>query len=85
MSREEFKEALFETVEEIIHYQLSSSGKKLIQNYFNDAKDGAVLDRAVWAIKKYIQDELPPPELRGKKLKACLNRLAFEADRWDAE
>jgi hypothetical protein len=61
VSKEEFKEALFETVGE------------------------SVLDRAIEAIKKYTQEELPPPELRGKKLKASLNRLAYEAKQWDAE
>lgn len=85
MSKEEFKEAFFDTVEEIIRYQLSISGKELLQNYFNNASGNTSLDKAVEAIKKYIQDELPPPELRGRKLKACLNRLAYEAKRWDAE
>lgn len=85
MSKEEFKEALFETVEVLIQYQLSPSGKKLVQSYFNDADGESTLDRAIEAIKKYTQDELPPPELRGKKLKASLNRLAYEANRWDAE
>lgn len=85
MSKEEFKEAFFEAVEEIIKYQLSNSGKELLQSYFNNAKGDTSLEKAVEAIKKYTQDELPPPELRGKKLKACLNRLAFEAGRWDEE
>lgn len=85
MGKEEFKEALFETVEVLIQYQLSPSGKKLVQSYFNDADGESTLDRAIEAIKKYRSDELPPPELRGKKLKAALNRLAFEAKQWDAE
>ena len=85
MSKEEFREALFATVEALIQYQLSNSGRDLIQNYFNNADGESTLDRAVEAIKKYTGDELPPPEIRGKKLKACLNRLALESNRWDAE
>jgi len=85
VGKEEFREALFETVEVLIQYQLSPSGRKLVQNYFNNADGESTLDRAVEAIKKYLQDELPPPEARGKKLKAALNRLAFEAKQWDAE
>lgn len=85
MGKEEFKEALFETVEVLIQYQLSNSGKKLVQTYFNDADGETTLDRAIAAIKKYTSEELPPPEVRGKKLKASLNRLAFEAKQWDAE
>ncbi len=85
MGKEEFKEALFETVEVLIQYQLSTSGRKLVQSYFNDADGESTLDRAIEAIKKYTCEELPPPEARGKKLKAALNRLAFEAKQWDAE
>jgi len=85
VGKEEFKEALFETVEVLIQYQLSNSGKKLVQTYFNDADGETTLDRAIGAIKKYTSEELPPPEARGKKLKASLNRLAYEAKQWDAE
>ena len=85
MSKEEFREALFDTVEELIKYQLSSSARELLQSYFNNSKGDSSLEKAVDAIEKYTQDQLPPPEMRGKKLKACLNRLAYEAERWDAE
>jgi len=85
VSKEEFREALFDTVEELIKYQLSSSARELLQSYFNNSKGDSSLEKAVDAIEKYTQDQLPPPEMRGKKLKACLNRLAYEAERWDAE
>lgn len=85
MGKEEFKEALFDAVENLIEHRLANPGRELIMSYFNDVHGDTTLERAVKTMEKYINDEFPPAEKRSKKLKASLNRLAFEAKRWDSE
>lgn len=85
LGKEEFKEALFDATEALIEYQISISGRSLIMSYFNDEKGSTTLERAIATMKKYSQFDFPPVEERNKKLKAALNRLAYEASRWDSE
>lgn len=85
MGKDEFREALFDATEALIDYQISISAKSLIMTFFNDAKGDTILERAIETMKKYSQIDFPPPEERSKKLKSALNRLAYEADRWDRE
>lgn len=85
MGKEEFKAALFDAVENLIDYKLSNPGRELIMSYFNDIHGENSLERAVKAMEKYIHDDFPPVEKRSKKLKASLNRLAYEAENWDRE
>jgi len=85
LGKEEFKEALFNATEALIDYKVSISGRSLIMTFFNDAKGETVLDRAIEAMKKYSQVDLPPADKRNKKLKNALNRLAFEAGEWERE
>ncbi len=85
MGKEEFKEALFEAVEAVIDHKMNLSGREVVLNYYNNSKADSSLACAVEAIEQYTQDDLPPLEKRGKKLKACLNRLAYEAKIWDRE
>jgi len=85
LGKEEFKDALFDAVENIIEYKVSNPGRELIMSYFNDIHGDTTLERAVKAIEKYLHDDFPPPDKRSKKLKASLNRLAFEAQNWDRE
>lgn len=85
LGKEEFKAALFNAAEAVIEHPISISGKSLIMNYFNDAKGASVLERSLEAINNYSQMDFPPVEKRNKKLKAALNRLAYEAIEWDRE
>ncbi len=85
MGKEEFKEALFNATEALIEYNVSISGRTLIMTFFNDAKRETTLERAIEAMNKYSGMEFPPVEKRNKKLKAALNRLAYEAGQWDKE
>ena len=85
MSKEEFKAALFDAVENLIDHKLSNSGRELVMSYFNDADGDNSLERAVKAMERYIHDDFPAPDKRSKKLKASLNRLAHEAESWDSE
>lgn len=85
MGKEEFKSALFDAAEALIEHQISISGRSLIMSYFNDDKGNSTLERAIGSLKKYSQIDFPSPEERNKKLKAALNRLAFEAGLWDRE
>ncbi|MCL1865533.1 MAG: hypothetical protein FWF73_06960 [Spirochaetes bacterium] len=85
MGKEEFKEALFDAVESFIEHKLTLSGKALIMNYFNDEKGDTTLERAVATMLKYAQKDFPPADVRSKRLKAALNRLAYEAKSWDEE
>ena len=85
MGKEEFKEALFNAVEALIEHKLTISGQSLIMNYFNDERGDTTLERAVEAMLKYAQKEIPPADARNKRLKLALNRLAYEANSWDEE
>lgn len=85
MGKEEFKDALFSAAEALIEHPISISGRSLIMSYFNDEKGSSTLERAIGAMKKYSQIDFPPAEERNKKLKAALNRLAYEAGLWDRE
>lgn len=85
MGKEEFKTALFEAVEALIDHKLTNPGRELIMNYFNGINEDTTLERAVKAMEKYVNDDFPPKDKWSKKLKASLNRLAFEAKRWDSE
>ena len=85
MGKEEFKEALFNAIGELIEHRLTPSGKTLIMSYFNDQKGDTTLERAVETMKKYSQKDFPSADERSKKLKLALNRLAYEAEAWDEE
>lgn len=85
MGKEEFREALFDATEALIDYNISISGRSLIMTFFNDAKGDTVLERAIESMLKYSQIEFPPAEKRNKKLRTALNRLAYEAARWEKE
>lgn len=85
MGKDEFREALFNATEALIDYKVSTSGRALIMTFFNDARNETTLERAIEAMKKYSGMEFPAVEERDKKLKAALNRLAYEAGRWDKE
>jgi len=83
LGKDEFREALFDATEALIDYKVSTSGRSLIMSFFNDAKYGTTLERAIETMKRYSGIDFPPQEERNKKLKIALNRLAYEADMWD--
>lgn len=85
MGKDEFREALFNAVEALVDHKLSLGGKSIVMSYFNDAAGNTILERAVAVLEKYSGAEFPPVEERNKRLKTALNRLAWEADRWDRE
>ena len=85
MGKEEFKDALFDAVENLIEHKLSNPGRELVMSYFNDTDGDTSIERAVKAMERYLHDDFPPADKRSKKLKASLNRLAYEAERWDRE
>ena len=55
---EEFKDALFDAVENLIEHKLSNPGRELIMSYFNDMDGDSSLERAVKAMEKYTHDDL---------------------------
>jgi len=85
LGKEEFKSALFDAVENLVQHRLSNPGRELIMSYFNDSDGNSSLERAIKAMERYIHDDFPVKEKRSKKLKASLNRLAYEAEKWDNE
>ncbi len=85
LGKEEFRAALINAAEALIEHQVTISGRSLIMNYFNDAKGETTLERAIEAMNNYSQFDFPPLEKRSKRLKAALNRLAYEAAEWDRE
>ncbi|MBN1531299.1 MAG: hypothetical protein JXA20_01420 [Spirochaetes bacterium] len=80
-----FKNALYDVVECLIKYEVSHTAKTLINHYFNMSESEETLSRAIEAIEKYTQEQIPTPENRTPRLSRLLDELAFRAKRWDAE
>ncbi len=80
-----FKEALYDTVEYLIKYELSPTAKSLLNHYFNSSHDESTLTRAIESIEKYTQEPIPAKEERSPRLERLLNQLARRAARWDSE
>lgn len=85
MSKAEFKESIFNVTEYLVKTELSDTARKLLVHYFNDSSGNTSLDRAVNAITRYIQDDIPASEDRSPLLNELLNDLAYEAKIFDAE
>jgi CBS domain-containing protein len=66
LSKEEFKDALFDAVENLIEHKLSNPGRELIMSYFNDMDGDTSLERAVKAMEKYIHDDFPLKDKEAK-------------------
>ena len=84
-AKEQFRETLFSIVEYLVESQLTGNGRTLVIHYFNGSRADNTLFRAIEAVKKYTQDDLPPPEEMAPKLKEMLDDLAYWANMWDAE
>ena len=59
MSVASFLEAVYALAEHIIGEALSNQAKSLIRNYFEDAGNVELSERALYAVQKYTQVELP--------------------------
>ena len=59
MSIASFLEAVYALAEYIIGEPLSGQAKSLIRNYFEDAGNVQLSERAMYAVQKYTQAELP--------------------------
>ncbi len=59
MSIASFLEAVYELAEHIIGEELSDQGKSLIRSYFEDAGNVELSERALYAVQRYTQAELP--------------------------
>jgi hypothetical protein len=59
MSIASFLETVYELAEHIIGEELSDQGKSLIRSYFEDAGNVELSERALYAVQRYTQAELP--------------------------
>lgn len=59
MSIASFLETVYELAEHIIGEGLSDQGKSLIRSYFEDAGNVELSERALYAVQRYTQAELP--------------------------
>ncbi len=59
MSVASFLAAVYALAEHIIGEGLSDQAKSLIRNYFEDAGNVELSERALFAVQKYTQAELP--------------------------
>ena len=59
MSVTSFLAAVYSLAEHIIGERLSAQAKSLIRNYFEDAGNVELSERALYAVQKYTQAELP--------------------------
>jgi hypothetical protein len=83
LTKEEFREAIYDVVEALTCHPLSNSGRQLVIHYFNEIKEAVSYERAIQAILKYYPESLPEEESRPKSLVAALARLKKAADEWD--
>jgi hypothetical protein len=85
LSRESFRKAIFDVVEFFTRYELSDQAKKLILYYFNETRNNSTYLRALSAIQKYTQEEIPGYKDAPPMLQELLDRLTEEAEAWDQE
>ncbi len=85
MSREEFRQSIFNVVEYVTKAELSDTAKKLILHYFNSSQADRSRFRAIDAVERYIGDKLPEPDDMPRKLERLLETMVNEGDRWDVE
>ena len=89
MSEMSFLLAVFAIIEFLNKSELTTTSKKLIINYLNDAGGEAMVDKAREAIKRYTETVLPSLEsIRTKaktvkldKLDHLVLKMEFEASR----
>jgi len=84
-NRENFRQAIFDVVENLTKHRLSARGKDLILHYFNDSKQESSLLRAFDAIEKYYPESMPSEEDRSPKLARLVETLQQQAKLWDSE
>jgi prophage DNA circulation protein len=76
MSEMSFYSTVFELVEFLIKTTLTTTSKKLIITYIDDAPDESLAERARSAIRRYMQKELPSlDEVREKSKSEELSRM----------
>ncbi len=93
MGKEEFRTAIFDTIEYITQMELRVSSKRLILGYFNMSQMQDSAQRARSAVERYTQNELPALQSilarRRTNTMTRLDRLVLamenEARRFDAE
>ncbi len=85
MSREEFRQTIFNVVEYLTKYELSDTAKKLILHYFNTSQADTSRFKAIDAVERYTADKLPELDDMPRKLERLLDKMVHEADRWDAK
>lgn len=85
MSKEDFKESIFNVTEFLVKTELSDTAKKLLTHYFNDSGKNDSLHRAVDAIERYIQDNIPSADERSPLLNELLDDMAAESKIFDRE
>lgn len=85
MSRDSFRQAIFNVVEHITNYELSATAQKLILHYFNGSKQKSSYERAIAAITKYYPEGLGANRSQTQILEELLVELKKEADKWDRE
>ncbi|MBN2435897.1 MAG: hypothetical protein JXK07_11595 [Spirochaetes bacterium] len=85
MSRDSFRQAIFNVVEHITNYELSPTAQKLILHYFNGSKQKSSYERAIAAITKYYPEGLGANRSQTQILEELLVELKKEADKWDRE
>jgi hypothetical protein len=83
MSRESFRESIFNVVECLTAHPLYDNGKKLVIHYFNQADGNDAYERALLAIEKYYPESLPAGGERSARLEKFLDELRTEATMWD--
>jgi hypothetical protein len=93
MSRDSFRQSIFDVIELMTQMELRTSSKRLILEYFNMSAGQSSRERARIAIERYSQKELPPraeiiernKENRLTRLDRLVLTMEAEADRFDKQ
>ena len=59
MKRDRYLRSIFAIIEQLVHMELSTQGRGVIENYVNSAGAEDMADKARYAIFRYTQQELP--------------------------
>ncbi|MCU0847484.1 MAG: hypothetical protein MUD12_06310 [Spirochaetes bacterium] len=85
MSKESFRESIYDLVQYLTKYELSNTAKKLILHYYNSSRADSARMKALEAVEKYFPESIPAEDEMPAELKRLLDDMFREADAWEKE
>lgn len=85
MSKESFRQAIFDLTVYVSQRELSDQSKRLVLHYFNQSFAGTSSMKAIDAVETYMGIKINLDHVTSPILSRLLDKLYQEAAAWDAE